>query len=302
MRKFVGAVLVFVGVTSLVIAAVAAFWTSDKVQKTPLDTDNTTLAAGTASLSGAAAVPVKAIQLSRADSSRSTSDVIVFNSSSCLVIVKGETPNCLEATDPEGRLLSASSEIFATDRHTGEAVNDPKILPADAEEKHGLVNKWPFGAKKQDYKYWDDLSEAEVPAVYSGTAKIDGMETYVFKVDVEDAPIEIASGVPGLYSSSKTISIDPRTGAIIKQTEKQERVADDGSPVLALDFGMTKGQVADNVADAKDNIARLDLVSKTVPIVGVIVGLLALIAGVLVQTVGRRSADPQHAEVQGAVR
>jgi len=296
MRKFVGAVLVFVGVTALVIAAVAAFWTSNQVQKTPLDTDNTTYAAGTASLSGAADVPVKAIQLSRADSAASTSDVIVFNSSSCLVIVKGDTPDCVDATDPEGRLLSAGSEIFATDRHTAEAVNDPKILPADAEEKHGLVNKWPFDSQKKDYKYWDDLTAKEVTAVYAGTDEIDGLDTYKFTVDVDDAPIEIAAGVPGTYSSSKTIFIDPRTGTIIKQNEVQERVTDAGAPVLALDFGMTDDQVASNVADTKDNIKQLDLVSRTVPIVGLVLGLVALIAGVLVQAARRRPSEAQHAQ------
>ena len=296
MRKFAGAVLVFLGVTALVVAGVAAFWTSNQVQKTPLDTDSTTLASGTASLSGAERVPVKAIQLTRADSAKSTSDVVVFNSSSCLVIVKGDTPPCVEASDPEGRLLSADSEIFATNRHTGVGVNDPKILPADAVEKRGLVNKWPFGAKKRDYKYWDDLSSKEVDAKYVGTKDIDGLETYKFTVDVEDAPIEIAAGVPGLYSSTKTIFIDPRTGAIIKQNEQQKRVTDDGSPVLDLDFGMTDGQVASNVADTKDNIKSLDLVSTTIPIAGLIVGLIALIAGILVQGSGRTSRDPQHVE------
>jgi hypothetical protein len=296
MRKFAGAVLVFLGVTALVVAGVAAFWTSNQVQKTPLDTDSTTLASGTASLSGAERVPVKAIQLTRADSAKSTSDVVVFNSSSCLVIVKGDTPPCVEASDPEGRLLSADSEIFATNRHTGVGVNDPKILPADAVEKRGLVNKWPFGAKKRDYKYWDDLSSKEVDAKYVGTKDIDGLETYKFTVDVADAPIEIAAGVPGLYSSTKTIFIDPRTGAIIKQNEQQKRVTDDGSPVLDLDFGMTDGQVASNVADTKDNIKSLDLVSTTIPIAGLIVGLIALIAGILVQGSGRTSRDPQHVE------
>ncbi|MBP2392260.1 hypothetical protein JOF40_003385 [Aeromicrobium fastidiosum] len=274
----------------------AAFWTSNQVQKTPLDTDSTTLASGTASLSGAAPVPVKAIQLTRADSAKSTSDVVVFNSSSCLVIVKGDTPPCVEASDPEGRLLSASSEIFATDRHTGVGVNDPKILPPDAVEKRGLVNKWPFGTEKRDYKYWDELASKQINAKYVGTKTIDGLETYEYTVDVADAPIEIAAGVPGLYSSSKTIFVDPRTGAIIKQNEKQERVTDAGAPVLALDFGMTDGQVAANVADTKDNIKSLDLVSTTIPIGGLIVGLIALIAGILLQASGRRTKDAQHAQ------
>ncbi|MCF6377560.1 DUF3068 domain-containing protein [Nocardioides KLBMP 9356] len=295
MRKGFGIGLTVLGGFLITLALLAQFWAPGQLMKTPLDTDSLTLLDGTAQLSdgtgGTNEFPVKAFSVTRADSERSDSDVIVFQNSSCLVKDEGEIDECVSASDPQERLLSASTDNFATDRRTGEAVDDPKYLPPSAEQKSGLVNKWPFLAEKKTYQYWDGFSGEAVPATYDGTDTIDGLEVYNYKIVVSDAPIEVTDGVQGTYSTDRTIQIDPTTGAIVNQFETQERLDGDGNVFLALDYGFTDEQVADNAETSKSNASSLNLIRKTVPLIGYLVGIPALLIGIALQVMRRRSAN-----------
>ena len=96
-----------------------------------------------------------------------------------------------------------------------------------------------------------------------------------------DVVITIGSD-PGKYTTEKTMWVDATTGSILKQTEHQIRkMAATGQTVLDLDFGFTPETVANNVADAKDNGSRLTLLTQTVPLVGIIGGVLLLVVGFL---------------------
>ncbi|CAM3494221.1 DUF3068 domain-containing protein [Nocardioides zeicaulis] len=294
MRKGFGIGLSVLGGFLVTLAILAQFWAPGRLMKTPLDTDSLTLLDGTAELSdgtgGTTSFPVKAFSVTRADSERSDSDVIVFQNSSCLVKDEGEIDECVSADDPQERLVSASTDNFATNRRTAMAVDDPKYLPPSAEPKQGLVNKWPFEAEKKTYEYWDGYAGQPVDATYDRTESVDGLETYVYKIEVSDAPIELSDGIQGTYSVDREIWIDPTTGAIINQSEHQERVDDEGNPFLILDYGFTDDQVAGNADDAKSNAGALDLVTKTVPLVGWIVGIPALLIGIALQLMRRRTA------------
>lgn len=294
MRKGFGIGLSVLGGFLVTLAILAQFWAPGRLMKTPLDTDSLTLLDGTAELSdgtgGTTSFPVKAFSVTRADSERSDSDVVVFQNSSCLVKDEGEIDECVSADDPQERLVSASTDNFATNRRTAMAVDDPKYLPPSAEPKQGLVNKWPFEAEKKTYEYWDGYAGQPVDATYDRTESVDGLETYVYTIQVSDAPIELSDGIQGTYSVDREIWIDPTTGAIINQSEHQERVDDEGNPFLILDYGFTDDQVAGNADDAKSNAGALDLVTKTVPLVGWIVGIPALLIGIALQLMRRRSA------------
>ena len=294
MRRGLGIGLSVLGGFLVVLALLAQFWAPGQLMKTPLDTDSVTLLDGTAELSdgtgGTDSFPVKAFSVTRADSERSDSDVVVFQNSSCLVKDEGDIDECVSADDPDERLISASTDDFATDRRTAEAVDDPKYLPPSAEAKEGLVNKWPFEAEKKDYLYWDGFAGQAVDAVYEGTNEVDGLEVYTYKISVSDAPIELSDGVPGTYSVEREIWIDPTTGSIVNQTESQQRLDEDGNTFLALDYGFTDEQVTGNADDAKSNSSSLNLVTETVPLIGWIVGIPALIIGIALQVMRRRSA------------
>ena len=291
MRKVIAGLLLGLGSFLLVAALTVVLWGADAVKKTPLDTDSVTNLSGTADKLNPAtgeveALEVKAASVTQADAELSDDDVVVFVSTTCLVIDEGDVPQCVDSTDD--RLVSASSDVFATDRHTAEAVNDPKYLPPSAEEKSGLINKWPFDAKKEDYTYWDGLLGDAVDATYDGTETIDGLDTYRYHVLIEDAPAEVVTDIEGIYSQDKYLWIDPTTGAIIKQTQHEVRQLEDGSPLLDMDLAFTDDQVAANAEDAKDNGKLLGLLTTTLPLIGFIGGAIALLAGLILLLASRR--------------
>lgn len=292
-RKIIAGLLLGLGSFLLVMALAVVLWGSNAVKKTPLDTDSVTRLSGEAAKLNPVTgdvedLAVKAASVTQADSELSDDKVVVFVNTTCLVIDEGDVPQCVDETDD--RLVTASSDVFATDRSTAEAVNGSKYLPPSAGEKSGLINKWPFDAEKKDYTYWDGLLGEAVPATYDGTETIDGLETYKYHVLVEDQPAEVVSEIDGIYSQDKFLWIDPTTGAIINQTQHEVRTLEDGSPLLDLQLAFTEDQVKTNVSDAKDNGQLLGLLTTTVPLIGFIGGGLALLAGGFVLLQSRRRA------------
>lgn len=296
MRKIIGGVLLGLGSFLLVIGLLTQFWAPGAVEKTPLDVNSVTNLAGTAEKLNLETgeledLEVKATSITKADSERSDDEVVVFVNTSCLLIDTGEdTPDCVDADDPQNRLISASTDVFATDRHDAEAVNG-RYLPSGSEEKEGLVNKWPFNTEKKDYEYWDGLLGEAVPAVYAETETIDGLETYKFDVNIPESAVEIASGVQGLYTSDREIWIEPTTGSIIRQAWHEVRTLENGDPILDLTLGYTDEEIADNVADAKDSKGQLDLITGTVPLIGLIGGVILLLVGAVLAFGGRAKQE-----------
>lgn len=298
MQRIIGSVLALLGAFLITAGILAQFYATPRLERTPIDIDSTTLLEGTVQLSdgsgGLEESPVKAFSVTHADSELSTDDVVVFDNSSCLVKDEGGITECVAAEDPQERLVSASTDNFATDRETALAVNDPQFVPPSAEEKTGLVNKWPFGAEKKTYPYWDSLAGEAVDAEFDRTETIDGLETYVYRVVQSGTPIELSAGVPGTLDAEKELYIDPVTGSIINQVDRQERLDSDGNPAIVLDLAFTDDQVAANVEDAKSNGSSLNIVTSVVPIIGLAVGIPALIIGLVLSVVAyrRKGATP----------
>lgn len=291
MRKSLAALLIMLGAFFLVLAVLTKLWAADSLLRTPLDVDSTTRLSGTATLGAEAEFPVKVTSITRADSEKSDGTVVVWENSSCVVRDEGDPPNCVPADDPDERLLSASTDKFATDRHTGLAVEDRKYVSADAGEHKGLVNKFPFQTEKQTYPYWDGTVGKPLNAVYKGTSTVQGLRTYRFAVEAVDEPVEITEGVEGAYSSSKSIYVEPLTGAIVDQSDEQARVTVDGDPFLALNISFTDAQVKQSVEDAKSNVRLLNLARETLPIVALILGFLTLVPGIILWR--RESAESE---------
>lgn len=288
MRKKVGTTLSVLGGFLVLVALLGMFYAPGPLMKTPLDVDNTTDLSGTGQLGGES-TPVKAFSVTYTDSEKSDDDVVVWVNSSCLVVDEGDIDGCVSADDPEERLLSATTDNFATDRYTALAVNDPKYLPAEAEEHEGLVNKWPFESEKKTYPYWDNLVGDTVDAVYDRTEEVLGLETYVYKVSISDAPIEITDGVPGTYDDEKEIWVEPVTGAIVDQSDSQVRYGEDGEEALALELSFTDEEVEESVDDAEANASKLNLVTKTVPLIGFVVGIPMALIGIALLVMTRRN-------------
>ncbi len=303
MRRKLGFALGFVGAFLVVVAILCQTYASGSLKKTPIDSNTVTSLEGTAETGGDTGeeFPVKVTSTTKSDSAKSDGDVAVFVTSQCVVRADGdEVPDCVSSDDPENRLISASTDSFATDRKTGLAVNDPEYLPADAVPHEGLVNKWPFDAEKKTYDYWNGTVGSQVDATYDRTEDLDGLETYVYLTVVEDIPVEIAEGLNGTFNSTTEIFVDPVTGSIVNQVGTQERVDDSGNLVLSIDAAFTDDEVAEKVEEAKDNGSKLALITTTVPLIGYIVGIPALLVGIALLLLGRNRAGTRRAQTEPA--
>lgn len=298
MRRKIGVVLAFVGGFLVVLALLAQFYAPGALMKTPIDVNNTTYLSGTAQLSdgsgGMKSTPVVAISTTHANSAKSDDNVVVMSNSTCLVRAAegAQTAECVSSDDPRDLLISAGTDNFAENRVTGLAVNDPKYLPADAAAHEGLINKWPFEAEKKTYPYWSGDVGAAVPAVYEGTKDVQGIECYVYKVTINDAPIEVADGVKGTLNSTSEVYVEPLTGAIQDQVQHIEQSLADGTPAAIIDLQFTDDQLKASADDVGPQADQLTLLTKTVPIVGYVVGIPLLLIGLALLLLGRNNPSP----------
>ena len=300
-RRWLGAVLVALGAFLIVAAVVAQTWAPDNVKRTPIDVNSTTHLGGNADklnpkTGKLESYPVYALDINQNDSNRSDGSVAVFVRTTCLVIDNGQKQVCPSDSDPN--LIDVTIDRFATDRHTAMAVNDPQYLPKDAVPHTGLVNKFPFGAQKTTYPYWDDVLQAPVDAVYQRTAEVKGLETYVYRAATKNAKVDVIPGTPdskpvkGTYDDVRDVYVDPNTGSIVNQTETQQRYLQDGSKILDLNVEFTSDEQQIKVDEANSKWSQITLVLDTVPLVGYAVGIPVLLVGLALLFVRRRGEGP----------
>jgi hypothetical protein len=231
---------------------------------------------------------VKITNITQVDSGRSDSKVIVFATSTCVNKDIGNPPDCLPKSDK--RMISDTQLNFASDRRTAEAIDDKKYVTNNPPVE-GLVNKWPFYPKKETYQVWDDTSKKAYPADYVGTTTIQGLKVYLYHQVITDAPIDLGHQIKGIYNLDETYSIDAVTGKIIDQKLHDVRtVKDGGQTALDLHAEYTAGTINYNVDKAKSGGKQLTLTTKVVPIVGLVAGILCVVAGVLLLFRARRKS------------
>ena len=295
MRTIFGRILIGLGGFLLLAGLFSLVWAPGQVEKLPLDTNSVTHLSGTGGKVDSATGqlddgPLVATSITQVDSKASDGDVAVVVNTSCLMKDENDPPDCVDGDDP--RLINASQSIVAQDRESAVSVKNGKYVPEGTPQTVGLTLKWPFNAEKKTYQYWDATVGTTVPAVYDREATVNGVKTYVYTVTTENAPVDVIPGVPGTYSSTKEIFVEPITGAPVNQTEVQERKLDDGSVALQLQLAFTPEQMKQSTEDAKDNVGLINLVTRTVPIVGIVGGLLALGGGVfLLAGMGRKDEE-----------
>lgn len=292
-RKWFGMVLLGVGAFLLVAGLIATVWAPGVVKKTPLDVNQVTHLAGTVQKLDALTGdfpenPVKVESITKTDSENSDAETVSWVQTTCVVIDVDGAPDCVDGDDE--RLVSASTDVFATDRVSALAVNDTDHLPADATPHEGLMNKWPFDAEKTTYAFWDSTAGHTIDAVYHRTETLAGIECYVYKAAIADAPIEIAEGIDGTYDNNVEIWVEPKTGAIQQQTHDQQRYLTDGTQVLDLKIGFTDEQIQQFADDAETNMRTLAILTVWLPIVGFTGGALCVLAGLALLLTARRAA------------
>ena len=314
MRRTIGTVLFGLGGLLLAMAVLALVWAPGVVKKTPLDVDTTTLYEGQAAKLDPAtgAFDTKAayaIRHTKADSDKSDDNTVLMVETACAVFDTGGAKECVNGNDPD--LITASIDIFATDRVSAQAV-DSKNLPPDAVDHQGLINKFPFDVEKKTYPFWDGDVGKAVDIDYKGTKDLFGLTTYEFQYHVTDVPILIApddpatpaeDSIPGIYENTVTVYVDPKTGSIVKSGQHQLQNLEDGTPAADVTLTQTDASVKDAVDEAKTAGTALTVLLTVLPIVGFAGGILCLLGGLaLVMREGRQDGGQpvQEKEKVGA--
>jgi Porin PorA len=314
MRRNIGLVLAGLGAFLIVMAVVLPTWIVGQVVKFPLNEYETaTLTAANASYFSATSltektgVTMEATYTIKGDGAAGTSSTAVWNEYSYVYDRTNHQP------------VQEMSRRFAFDRKTAELVMccGASVDGDSSIQQRGLVGYvFPIGTKKQTYQVFDTTLNKPVPFPFAGTATVHGTEAYKFTEDV--APVQVATqAVPGslvgMSAASVTLPefyelhliyyVDPATGALINVQEHQTvslHNPSTGAQALVLFDANLKATPATVSAIAKlDTSGRDELTLLTVilPLVLGIVGLIALVTGLLL---GRRpgpATDDEVAEV-----
>ena len=289
MRKAAGVALIGLGVFAVVLAILLPTVVLDKSKKTPLDLNITQRAIATnAKVIDPASgqlqtVTLRATRIVKTDSHASDSTNTTVFETLCVVIVKGDTPDCVRTPDP--RLLSVTTDRVTANRRSGESVHVAKwnenVNGQPARHK-GMTYKWPIDTKKQTYDfYFPDLLKA-FPAKYEGTDRIAGLTTYKFVSYTGVQPYKVGGTFDGTYEDTTIAWVEPKTGAVVYGEEHQIQKINsptDPAGTLALDatFKFDKASVDYQANYSKDAIKKLDAAGSWGPIVLAIVAVAAFI-------------------------
>ena len=204
-------------------------------------------------------------------------------------------------TDSTGTVVNADTLRVAFDRVSSELVNCCGANYNGQDTQFEGINplKFPMFTKQQDYQYFDTTLGKAWPAVYSGTEDLQGTEVYKFVMTIPPTQTTTMS-VPGslvgsteatyeaprFYANTRTLLVEPTTGAIVKgdETPKQTLRGPEGTDAVTLlqaSIGYTPEQVTESLESANQSAGLLNTLNRTVPLVGLILGALSLLGGIL---------------------
>jgi hypothetical protein len=308
MRRVVGFVLVGLGAALVAIALMLRFFVAPALTKAPLDQYTRTHAEApgatyldTSSLSLKQG-DLKATRVVRGDVKAGSEDVAVWE-----VFVGIETA--------ENSLVTASIDRVAFDRTTSEAVNCcGENVNGDVTVKHqGIEYKFPFGAKKQAYNYFDTSIRRATLMEFAAEEELAGLTVYRYVQRIE--PTKIGElDVPGsllgrpersvkadrMYSNVRTVWVEPASGVIVKGQERQlsKLQGTDGNGEVTITDAVltftepTVEQQADTAAEAR---RKLNILEVTGPLSFAVLGVLLFALGLwLIRRTSGRSAAGRH--------
>ncbi|MGW4364654.1 DUF3068 domain-containing protein [Nocardia takedensis] len=247
-----------------------------------------------------------------------------------MTVQAGQTLRRIDKQGDTG-LLTASVDRVTIDRKDGMPVdtepngsiavstNTAGESIADPVQHTGLQYRFPIGTEKKTYPYFDLNARATFDINFIEETEINSMKVYHFQQsvpatnlwDVVQAPTNRLTlpaakwGVPGegdvtmsrYYTNTRDVWVEPQTGTIIKGGEQlhlyYSRTADKPE-VTALKSNLIfdENTVESQISIAKDNIDKLSLYGRTMPIILGILGVIAVIAGVFLGLRGGGNTAP----------
>ncbi|BCK59155.1 DUF3068 domain-containing protein [Nocardia wallacei] len=236
-----------------------------------------------------------------------------------MTIQAGQTLRNIDKQGDTG-LLSATIDRVTVDRKTGEpvdtdpngsiasTVNSKGESVAEPVQHTGLQYRFPIGTEKQTYPYFDINARKTFDLNFVEETEINDLKVYHFQQQIPATDLaKVANsptnrlalpaskwGVEGgdetvtmdrYYTNTRDIWVEPETGTIIKgseqlhmyygRTEKPEVTA------LKTTLVFDDNTVTSQVSEAKKYRDELSLYRRTLPIVFAIVGVIALIVGLV---------------------
>jgi hypothetical protein len=316
MRRIAGLVLVALGVALIALAIALPTYVYPRVAKAPIDPNTQLVARG----EGITVLLPRSIE---------DGGTQIFNNQVVTVTrsIDGELRQGAPMpadderfyrlsfrADVEGKgLLQAYVEGACFNQETGLATNcggdylvtDPTDTQGQPIEHRGLMFKFPFNTERRDYPFWDVNIKAPATARYDGTERLNGLLTYRFVQVIQDTVIG-QQDIPGeligdpqtpsltadrIYSTKRTLWVEPYTGAIIKGSEQvNQRLAADGkqAPIITGYLEYTPETVQANVDEYGESASGLRFVSRIGPIGGWILGPIFLLVGLGLLAMSRR--------------
>jgi hypothetical protein len=318
MRRLLGPILVGIGAFLVVTGALAKFYAYPALAVAPTDQNSVTdLSATDATIFDLTTLQQVTTDMTVAN--KTTGDVDASEEAGDDTVVWTSTTSY---RDEIGNIRSRSAERYAFDAHTGEAVNCCDAFEENTDgqrepvKRSGQISKYPFGTEKKDYKFWDATLGQAVTTEYLKEGERDGLKVYEFRYEVPTTTVgtrEVPPSYAGLegtealemdiqYSTTTTHWVEPVTGVVIDRvSDTCNTLAYEGEALITTscgEFSYTDDQVAENVDEYKSKASSLQMVQTTVPLVGLILGLLLIVGGVLLAR--RNRNEPAPAKSSGA--
>ncbi|WP_433660450.1 DUF3068 domain-containing protein [Nocardia sp. CA-128927] len=235
-----------------------------------------------------------------------------------MTVQAGQTLRRIDKQGDTG-LLTATIDRVTIDRKTGEPVaKDPNgsiavtvdkemKTVADPVQHTGLQYRFPIGTEKKAYPYFDLNARKTFDVNFVEESEINNMKVYHFQqsipatnlYDVVKAPTNKLTfpaakwGVPGdgdvtmarWYTNTRDLWVEPKTGTVIKGGEQIHlyygRDAKPEVTALKSHIVFDENTVESQISVAKENIDKLSLYGRIMPIVLGVLGVIALIVGAI---------------------
>jgi len=247
-----------------------------------------------------------------------------------MTVQAGQTLRRIDKQGDTG-MLTATVDRVTIDRKTGEpvakdpngsiavTVNKDGASIADPVQHTGLQYRFPIGTDKKTYPYFDLNARKTFDINYVDETEINSVQVYHFQQsipvtnmwDVVNTPTNKLSlpatkwGLEGdapvtmtrFYTNTRDLWVEPKTGTVIKGSEQIHLFyarSGDHPDVTALKSHLVfdENTIESQISVAKDNMDKLSLYGRVLPIVLGTLGAIALIAGVLVGVLGGSNATP----------
>jgi MFS family permease len=312
MRRVSGFVLTLLGAFFLLAAVLLRFWIAPSAVKFPLDEYQVVTLTGTGSYFSPAegkeltGVSVRITYTTRGDVPAGNDAAAVWDQFVSVRDVTNSHPisyvTIREAFNRSNASLIQCCGVFVSNPVTGQ--------PNHAVRMSGLGPVFPPGTQKTTYRLYDTTAARTEPVRYTGTSTIHGIQVYRFvetvpptRFGTEQVPGSIA-GEPSAsnvslgeyYSGSQVFYVDPVTGGPLATSQHAEVTLRDSTGVTRLvgsNVTATTTPASVQAVVNKDVSGRnaINLASVTLPLIGLIVGLLLLLGGILLVQFGGEAPE-----------